>query len=191
MTDNTDYKNGHHLILGEMTDYVTGNNIPDTHDERYRQKISHLLVDSLGFNKTDIEKSKKFLIVADEKKAELKLDFLITLKGKACMIIRYAPGSLVSRRQCAIGWSRVIMPYQIPFVVITNGEDAEIVEGTTGKIVGKGLESIPSKQQLEKNHNTFEFANISDEKRIMAYRIVYAFEVDGSCNCDTDICRLE
>ncbi len=191
MTDNTYDENGHHLILGETTDYITGNTIPDTHDERYRQKISHLLVDSLGFNKNDVEKSKKHLIVTNKKKAELKLDFLINLNGKACMMIRYAPGSLVSRRQCAIGWSRIVMPYQIPVIVITNGKDAEIIEGTTGKVVDKGLKSIPSRQILEKKHNTFEFTKISDKKRIMAARIVYAFEVDGSCNCDTDICRLD
>ena len=38
---------GHHLILGETVDYITGNIVADTHDERYRQKIAHLLIHTL------------------------------------------------------------------------------------------------------------------------------------------------
>jgi len=37
---------GHHLILGELDDLITGERVKDTHDERYRQKIARLLIDS-------------------------------------------------------------------------------------------------------------------------------------------------
>jgi hypothetical protein len=183
--------NGHHLILGELTDYITGNTVTDTHDERYRQKISHLLVDSLGFKKTDIETAGKRIIQADTKKAELKIDFIITIHNKICMVIKYAPGSLVTRRQCTLGWSRIITRYQVPVVVITNGEDAEIMDGKTGKITGSGLENIPSRDTLENAFDSYDFKPIPEIKRSMAFRIVYAMEVDGSCPCDTDICRIE
>ncbi len=33
-------KNPHHLILGELTDYLTEETLADTHDERLRQKLS-------------------------------------------------------------------------------------------------------------------------------------------------------
>ena len=36
---------GHHLILGTLTDVVTGETIDDTLDERYRQKIARLLLE--------------------------------------------------------------------------------------------------------------------------------------------------
>ena len=39
--------NGHHLILGELTDYITGETLKDTHDERYRQQIARRLIDKL------------------------------------------------------------------------------------------------------------------------------------------------
>ena len=40
---------GHHLILGELDDLITGESIKDTHDERYRQRIARLLVDEKGY----------------------------------------------------------------------------------------------------------------------------------------------
>lgn len=44
-------KNPHHLILGELTDYLTEETLADTHDERLRQKIVRHLVDTCGFDK--------------------------------------------------------------------------------------------------------------------------------------------
>ena len=35
---------GHHLILGELDDLISGETIKDTLDERYRQNIAELLV---------------------------------------------------------------------------------------------------------------------------------------------------
>ena len=45
---------GHHLILGELKDYLTGETLPDTLDERYRQQLARLLVESKGFLKSDL-----------------------------------------------------------------------------------------------------------------------------------------
>ena len=36
---------GHHLILGELIDFITGETLQDTHDERYLQKLARLLVE--------------------------------------------------------------------------------------------------------------------------------------------------
>jgi hypothetical protein len=69
---------GHHLILGELIDFVTGEVLEDTLDERYRQNISRFLVDQKGFRKSEIEPRRKLLLEAGEKKAIVKIDFLIT-----------------------------------------------------------------------------------------------------------------
>lgn len=191
MNSNKNDNEGHHLVLGELTDYITGDIIQDTHDERNRQKIAHLLVDTLGYNKKNISKSQKHLITANKKSAELKLDFLITIGNNACMLIKYAPGSIVSRRQCTLGWSRIVKPYQIPIVVITNSKDAEIIDGFTGNVLVTGLDKIPSKETLAQNLHTVAFTTLPEKKREMAFRIVYAFEVDGSCSCDNDICKID
>ena len=37
-----------HLVLGEMTDYLTGRPILDTHDERARQHVARFLVEESG-----------------------------------------------------------------------------------------------------------------------------------------------
>ncbi len=182
--------NGHHLILGELVDFITGETLKDTHDERYRQKIGRLLVTHKGYLKTDIEPRKEFLVKADAKKAILKIDFVVILAGKVCMVIKYGPGSLVTRRRSVLAASRLIAPGQIPVAVITNGEDAEIMKGASGEIIAQGLDSIPAKPDLQTIVANEAFMTISNKQAEMESRILYCYEVDDSCECDDDICRL-
>ena len=182
--------NGHHLILGELTDFITGETLKDTHDERYRQKIARLLIRQLGYLKTDIEPRKTLVVGADDKKAVLKIDFTITLAGKTRMVLNYGPGSLVTRRRTVLAVSRLIVPYQVPVAVITNGQDAEIVNGASGEVTASGLDSIPSKADLTRMTASETFAPISDQQAEMESRILYCYEVDDRCECDDDICRL-
>ena len=65
---------GHHLILGERTDIITGETIMDTHDESYRQKIAGLLINHKGYQKGEIKTRKELLVQAGEKRAIIKID---------------------------------------------------------------------------------------------------------------------
>ena len=182
--------NGHHLILGELTDFITGETLKDTHDERDRQKIARLLIRRLGYLKEDIEPRRALVVSANDKKAVLKIDFTITLAGRTCMVLKYGPGSLVTRRRVVLAVSRLVVPYQVPVAVITNGRDAEIIDGTTGKVTASGLDSIPPKANLIKRVVDETFEPISDQQAEMESRILYCYEVDDRCECDDDICRL-
>ncbi len=182
--------NAHHLVLGTLKDFLSGQEIPDTHDERYRQKIAQKLVTQKGFDRQDIEANRVVHVTAGEKKAGIKADFCLSVQNRRMVMIKYAPGSLVTRRLSTLALSRVIDPDQIPIVVITNGEDAEIMDGNTGCVINTGLDNLPHKTWLEDNLQTFVCKKINPGLYDKASRIVYACEVDGACPCDTDICRM-
>jgi len=182
--------NGHHLILGEIRDFLSGEIITDTHDERYRQKIARFLVDSLGYKREEIHSRVDLIIKVDKKAAKLKVDYTISLMGKSAMIIKYGPGSLVTRRRPALAASRLLCSYQIPFVVVTNGEDAETLDGFSGKIISSDIESIPPREDLLHFLPRLKLKPIKTRQVEMESRILYAFEVDDSCPCDDTICRL-
>ena len=178
----------HHLVLGKLNDFLTGSVLADTLDERYRQKIAKKLIIDGKFEKTDIESNITLEVIAGLKKAAMKIDFLINFQGKAIALIKFAPGSLVTRRLSTLALSRIIKPYQVPVVVITNGEDAEILEGDSGKVISTGLENLPDKETIEKNMASFSFKPIHKALFDKASRIAYACEIDGACPCDSDVC---
>ncbi len=193
--------NGHHLILGELEDFITGEVLTDTHDERYRQQLARLLVQEKGFLKTDIHPRRELVITAGDSKAVIVNDFLVRLQPlqgkackacKACMIVKYGPGSVVSRHRPALAISRLIEPYQIPVVVVTNGRDADILDGNTGKKTAGGLNAIPSKTELlqKLEDKEFTFDPISPERAEKESRIAFAMEVDLCCPCADTVRRL-
>jgi hypothetical protein len=182
--------NGHHLILGELVDFITGKPLADTHDERYRQKLARLLVKHKGFSIREIQSNFKLRVRADQNRAIVPIDFVISLAGKICMIIKYGPGSLVTRHRSALAAARLVTKYQIPIVAVTNGEKADILLGETGKVQAQGLASIPGRQDLLARMQDFRFTPISGKQAEMESRIVYCYEVDDSCPCDDTVCRL-
>jgi len=181
---------GHHLILAELTDFLTGEVLADTHDERYRQNLARLLVEKKGYAKNEVTARRRLMVHAGDRKAVVPVDFIINLNNRACMVIKYGPGSLVTRHRPSLAISRLLTPYQIPVVVVTNGEDADILDGSTGRVLDSGLASIPSRSELVARMDDFAFEEISEERAVMESRIVYAYEVDGSCPCDDSVCRL-
>lgn len=181
-------KNPHHLVMGVLNDFLTGDTLTDTHDERFRQKIARHLVQVCGYEKNQIESRKQIIIKTGKKTARLWMDFLVSTGEKTGMMIRYAPGSLVTRRLPNLALSRLIYPYQIPVVVTCNGEDAEVINGVTGKVTGQGFEAILDRQALTALDIATSFPGISQTLHDKASRIAFACEVDGSCPCDTDVC---
>ena len=181
---------GHHLILGQMIGYLTGESITDTHDERYRQALAKLLVEEKGYQKSDILPRRKLIVAAGDNCAQIQIDLTVVIEDAVAMIIRYGPGSLVTRHRPALAASRVVAAYQIPIVVVTNGLDADVLQGKTGSILSKGLDSIPGRQNLLDRCRAHTNEPISPKRNEAEQRILYAFEVDGSCPCDDTICRF-
>lgn len=183
--------NGHHLILGETKDCITGETIPLTHDEEFRQKIAELLLNDLGYSKNNIIPRQQLTVTAGKKRAIVPVDFIVTIDNCHLMIIRYGPGSIVTRRKPAIAVSMLLGKHQIPIAVVTNGRDAEIIDTESGLIIGRGLTEIPSKEKLKQISTGKTPKSIPASKIEMASRLVYVYEVDGACPCDDTIRRLD
>ena len=181
---------GHHLVLGELIDIITGERIADTHDERYRQKLGRLLVEQKGYDRSQIKTRFPLLCQADELRAIVPIDFILSASNKTAMIIKYGPGSLTTRHRSALAASRLVSGHQVPMVVVTNGEDADILDGTSGQPIRSGLEAIPSNAELIEITSRFGFDSIPEKQLEMESRILYCYEVDGSCPCDDTVCKL-
>jgi tRNA(Arg) A34 adenosine deaminase TadA len=182
--------NDHHLILGRLTDFLSGQVIDDTHDERYRQMIARLLVQK-GYSKEQIVARHQVAIQAGPKCAQVPVTFMVTIDGRAAILIHYGPGSLVTRHRPALALARLAAPHQIPIVVITNGENADILDGHTGKVKGSGFEKIPAKGELERTLTDYTWPAIAPARARKEARIVMAFEVDDRCPCDSTVCRWD
>ncbi len=183
---------GHRRILGKTTDFITGRVITDTDDERYRQKLAHFLVEQRGFSKEDIEVKRRLEMDIENEKVLSMVDFVVKVDGKCFIVIRYGPGSLVTRERPALASSRILESYQIPVTVVTNGEDAEILDTVSGKVIGTGIDSIPDKHTALEQMKNITFYNLSPKQRDIEKRILAAYDwLEHSLECDDDWCVTE
>ncbi len=173
----------HHIIYGTLSDYLTGENIVDTDDERYRQNIARFLVDKKGYKKNELQARLKIETLFNHNFVTSTIDLVITLSKKRLIVLRYGPGSLVTRERPAIAAARVLYPeYQIPYVVVTNGENAEFLETAKGKVLAYGMDGIPNRQKATELLATCTFNPPQPAaQRERELRILNAFDQEVCC----------
>ena len=172
----------HHMIYGSLADCVTGEPLVDTDDERYRQKLARLLMDERGFAKTELAMRRRIETLFAHQFVVSKIDIVVSIADRRVMVVRYGPGSLVTRERPAIAAARVLEESQlIPLAVVTNGEDAELLDARTGKVLGTGLTAIPTREKLLAMLPGLDFSPIAQKRREAELRILNAFDVEVCC----------
>jgi hypothetical protein len=181
---------GHHLIMGKLEDALTGDLLDDTHDERYRQRLIRILLEEKGYARQDLTSRHELIVGADSHRGRLAVDLLVCLEDRITMLVKYGPGSLVTRERPALAAARLVAAYQVPVVVVTNGKDAHILDGARGKVRGRGLAEIPDRAALMEIRRQASFPPIDAARVERESRLLYCYEVDGACPCDETVCRL-
>jgi hypothetical protein len=181
---------GHHLIMGKLEDALTGDLLDDTHDERYRQRLIRRLLDEKGYAQAELASRHALVVGAAPYSGKLAIDLLVRLEARITMLIKYGPGSLVTRERPALAAGRLVAPYQIPVVVVTNGEDAHVLDGTTGKVLGTGLDAVPDRAALMAIRREAPFSPIAAARAEKESRLLYCYDIEGACPCDDTVCRL-
>ncbi len=173
----------HHIVYGTLHDYLTGEELVDTDDERTRQDLARMMVEEKGYAKEDLEPRRCIETLFATEFVRSNITLTVSLEGKRIMVIRYAPGSLVSRERSAIAAARVMEEdYQIPLAVVTNGRDAELLDTANGKVLQTGMAAIPDCRQARELLPGLVFRErLDDTKRERELRILNAFDVEICC----------
>jgi hypothetical protein len=172
----------HHHIYGTCFDFVTGETLVDTDDERYRQKLARFLVEEKGYAKGELAMRLKIETLFANQFVTSTIDIAVRLDERTAMILRYGPGSLVTRERPAVAAARVLAAGQrIPLVVVTNGENAELLDTATGRMLAEGLAAVPSRKELAVMLPELDFSPWPAERREKELRILNAFDVQACC----------
>ncbi|MBS3757297.1 MAG: type I restriction enzyme HsdR N-terminal domain-containing protein [Desulfobacterales bacterium] len=178
-----------YVILGETTDFLTGETITLTHDEQARQQIVRYIVEEKGYQKNEIASRIMLPVTVDGKTGHARIDFVVRLEGTAYAIVVYGPGSLVSRHKPAIAAACLIEAYTVPVTVVTNGIDAHVLDTDTGKVIGEGLAAMAPRESAVASLRAHPPAPVSEKRREKAGRILYVMDILTERECD-DSCEL-
>jgi hypothetical protein len=139
-----------HKPYDMITDVVTGEKIPNIGAEENRQKTERFLLETKGYSKDDIEVDAEIAFTIGDDVVRSTIDLVIRVDGKNLMVVKCVPGSLGSRHRETLSAARLLDDYQIPVCLVTDGENADLLDTVTGKLLGQGMEAIPSKEEGRK-----------------------------------------
>ncbi|BEQ16368.1 type I restriction enzyme HsdR N-terminal domain-containing protein [Desulfoferula mesophila] len=129
------------------TDLITGRPLSPSDDEPVRQATEARLL-AMGYLSQDIRVDAARTLGTEYASLRVVADLLVHSGDRPAMLLRCARGSLVTREKEALAAARLITPHMTPLTVVTNGEDAEILETYNGEVLAQGLAGIPYPEQL-------------------------------------------
>jgi hypothetical protein len=133
-----------------LVDFVTGNKVPNVGAEEIRQQVERSLVETKGYSKDDIEVDAPLELTIGEEEIRSNVDLVVSVSGKRFMVLKCVPGSLGSRHRETLAAARLLEAYQVPFSVVTDGKNAELLDTVTGEMIDDGMEAIPCRDDAMK-----------------------------------------
>ncbi len=142
--------------------------------------LTRMLIEEKGFSADDIEHDLSITTRFNNETVVSRITSAIRIADRWVMIIRYAPGSIVTRTRAAVAAARVLDDAgQIPLAVVTNGSELEMLDTYTGEILGRNFADIPDREELAAKLDDLRYEPfINEKKRERELRILNAFDVD-------------
>ena len=151
----------------KLTDYLTGAEMPFSNRDNIRQKVLRFLVEDRGYLKADIRVDSEIVYETDGQKFRSPVDIAIAVGGRTLMVWKCASGSLVSRERQIIAAARLLEDHVVPVSVVTNGQDLEVLDSCSEKVIGTGFDALPSREEL------IRYAEDRPERKMKSGKIIY------------------
>ncbi len=165
-------------MFEQITDYITGREIDNVGAEASRQIFEKFLVQTKGYNKTDIQVDVPLTVVFKGEDYPSAIDLIVQVNDRPVMAVTCVAGSIGSYEREILAGARLVERDLVPFAVSTDARDAVIIETLTGKTVGKGLESIPSFKEAEKQLTQIKTSQLDPDKRAGEMIIYRSFNLE-------------
>ena len=148
-----------------ITDYITGQKVPNVGAEANRQAVEQYLVEEKGYTKQDIQVSVPIQMQIREQSYRSQVDLVVVLDGRRLMVVKCAPGSLGSREREIVSTARLLDVYQIPLALVSDGKSAILLDTVGGQKIGEGMAAIPSRRELMHQFKEVSLQPLSGERR--------------------------
>jgi hypothetical protein len=161
------------------SDLVTPSADETIKEEVIRDRIVRLLLSEKGYQEENLELDVPFSLVMGPETFSLKASILIQLGGKRVVLIKCGAGSIMARERAALALARIFTDYQIPLTIVTNSEDATLLNTLNGETLECGLGAILKKGQLLDRLEGLSYVPLPEKRLKMERQILSAFEALG------------
>ena len=141
-----------------------------------KQKVWEILTKEKKFNPGEIEIDPEFRLRLSDCEATVSIDFIINFPSASFMVIKCASSAIESWERYVISFARVIKDYQIPYAVVTDGDNARIIDVLTVSLVSESIKNLLNRQEALDKMKDFKKIPCLVNSLEREKRIIYAFE---------------
>lgn len=172
------------VVQGEfIKDCLTGEMLPDIGAERNRQQILRFLTERKGFSRDSIIPRYPLELRIGEDIYSSSIDIVVTSAQRPMLAIRCVAGSVASAEREIIAAARIACEGQIPLALATDGDEALLFNALTGKLMSRGLDSIPSMEDLAILADTLP-PRILDQDRLDRMKVIFrTYDMENVNRC--------
>lgn len=151
--------------MEQLKDYITGKEINMIGSEVSRQIFEQFLVNTKGYDTTDIQVDVPIVVQFKGEDYYSTIDLIVFCQDKALMAVTCVAGSINSYERGILSGARLIHEYQIPLAISTDARDAVVLDTLTGKTIGKGLNAVPSKRESEDMLSSLQYIPLNPDRK--------------------------
>jgi hypothetical protein len=145
-------------------------------EETIRKKVLAHLLWNKGYLLDEVEEEVPFELITERETFHLRISLIIRLEGRSLIMIKCGPGSILARERAALAQSRILSDYQIPLTVVTNGQEATLLDTLSGEILDCGSDIIPNREGLLSLEKNLKFLPLPEKRFKLEKQILAAFE---------------
>ncbi len=153
-------------------------------EETIRKKVLAHLLWNKGYLLDEIEEDVPFELKTEKEIFNLRVSLVIRIEGRRLIMIKCGPGSILARERAALAQSRILSEYQIPLTVVSNGQEATLLDTLSGETLDCGPDVIPDRERLISQEKSFKFIPLPEKRIKLEKQILAAFEglgLHGEC----------
>jgi len=107
-----------------------------------RSRVADAL-EQLGHAREHMAFDERFHLHTEEGEVTVPIEILVTVAGRAGLLVKCIRGHTSSREEAAVALARLIPGGPAPFAVVANETDAVVIDTASRRTVGVGLDSLP------------------------------------------------
>jgi hypothetical protein len=148
-----------------IRDFITGRQIDNVGSEASRQIFEKFLVAEKGYAKEDIHVDTPLIVQFKGEDYHSAIDLIVHCNDMPFMAVTCVAGSIGSYEREILAGARLVYEFMIPFAVSTDARNAVLMDTISGKTIGRDLDSIPTRQDAQKQLASMEKAIYNPERR--------------------------
>ncbi len=144
--------------------------------EGVKEWVWDILLNLKHFHPEEIKIDPQFNLEMSDCKAVATIDYVVNLNSISFMAIKCSSSAMESWERYLKALARVVLDYQIPYAMVTDGETVRVFDIVSGSVVSNSVQGLFNRQEALERIKGFKKIPFPPEKLEREKRIVYAFE---------------